>query len=232
MKDLVEYLQGPYVVNIFLVMLFIFYMFFVEKNIVRNFFIAIILIVVVIILYTKKQKQEAKDSNEDKYIEEIEARCKRFILLYDNIYQVHKAPRSLKFIKRSRDLKRLIYDMRHYLLYDEESFIKFVCLLEYFLKYHFLIISERYEYGLYYPVMRDIRRNMINHLYSMYYNFPKYSTVRGVDDMDEYLYKKIAYVQSYTLRYMKILNNKYATSPLHIPPFANDDNYDPAYSMI
>lgn len=226
------YLTGSYVVNIFVVFFFLFYMFFIERNVTRNFFIGMTCIVVAVILYTRQRKQSAKDSNIDVYIDDIEKRTHGTVLNYDNIYQIHKAPDSLKFIKRSKEMKQLIYDLRHYMLYDEESFIKFVCLVEYFHKYHFLIVSNKYEYALYYPVMKDIRRNMINHLYSMYYNFPKYSTVTGIDDMDEYLYQKINYVQAYTFRYMRILNNKFAKTPFHVPPFSMDARQDYHYTIV
>jgi hypothetical protein len=230
--DLSLFTNGPYVVKAFLVVFFLFYMFFVDRNVVRNFFIVITLAIIMYVIYVKYKKKSASEGIEDVYINKVESMIQDTVLNYDNIYQIHKAPRALKFVKRSRELKHLLYELRHYVLYDQEAYLKFVCLLEYFLKFHFLVISGKYDYTLYYPVIKDIRNNMINHLFSMYFNFPKYSTVKGVDDMDEYLYKRIKYVQAFTYRYMKILNNKFALAPLHAPPFGNDATRDNHYSIV
>ena len=75
---------------------------------------------------------------------------------------------------------------------------------------HYKMMLGKYDFGLYFPIIKDIRGELLNTMKTIYFNIPKQSKVLSIPDMDVYVDKQIELVQAFTLKYLKILYHKYA----------------------
>lgn len=189
----------------------------------------LILIIFIYMYVLKNEKTTAKKNVITQYIQSLEKNVRDTRLQSRSLYKFYHGPKNLKYIKRSDEISELVYRMRHFKLYDAESFYIVVCLLEYFLKYHFLIMEGKYDANSYFAFLHDLRRNILNELYSMYHNFYTFSSVKDVPNMDDHLYRIIVEIQALTSRYLKIVKNKYNithNAPYPLDKYDNDVHFE------
>jgi hypothetical protein len=88
----------------------------------------------------------------------------------------------------------------------------------------------KYEFNLYYPVLVDIRNEILNDMKSVYFNIPTISTILVIDNLDTYLDAKIRLVQSITYKLLKLLCHKYRKN--YKPPYGIDKTKNKHYALF
>ena len=86
--------------------------------------------------------------------------------------------------------------------------MRLVTFIESFLRIHYKILISKYEFKLYYQVLKDIRNEIMNIIKGVYFNIPQISNVVDINNLDEYVYKRSRLLQSRTYRYLKTLYQK------------------------
>lgn len=182
-------------------------------------------------MYLKNYKTvEKKNNNQESFIASVEKELSDDHEVPENrIFYIHKFPRSLKFLRRHRELQQAVFDLKFLQIYDRALFNKMVAFLEYFLKIHFKIMIGKYDFTLYYPVLRDIRSETLNTMKSVHLNIPNISTILYIKDVDAYVEQRIRLVQAVTYKLMKLLSHKHRS--VYKPPLEND-NFDQHYALF
>lgn len=218
----------------FIILLFIFYNLFIIRDVKILFFIIIISIIAYILYDKRKTRDIVKDRNKIEYIDNIEKQLNHDYEIPENkIYHIHKTPRNIKYIKKNEDIKNIIYDLKFLQIYNKELYEKFISYFEYFLKIHYNVMLEKYDYRTYFSILKDIRNEILNIMKSIYFNVPKISTIIDIPDLDKYIEKRILIIQSITYKYMKIAYNKYSQDHVtYNAPFEYDSMKDDRYDLF
>lgn len=214
-------------------MIFIlFYFFFLEVNIPRNFFI-IVLLCILFYMHIQRKNKEIKDNTTmNSFIDSLEKDITRNIVSFKNIYTIHKAPKRIQYLRIHIPFKKFLYDLRYLKKYDKHNFLTIVILCEFFLKYHYNIIIGKYDVQTYNQIILDVRQEMLNTLYSSIYNIPSISTIVDKKDLDKYLYIMCVRLQSITQKYIDIIHNSKRNFKINKHPIAYDINKDNNYDIL
>lgn len=161
-----------------------------------------------------KQKKQLKQGIE-LYIEELEKDVQNHRtpeMVLEHVYVIHKPLKDLYHIKKNNVFKDVMYKLRFLQIYEKQQYFDIVVMAEYFLKIHFNMMIGKYDYQTYFVIMQDIRQEMINSLYSCYFNIPKYSKTFDSQNLERDLKWCIHQLQSITFKLTKIIRNKYQLS--------------------
>lgn len=204
--------------NLFFVFVIVFMLYYITiiKFKKKIFFFTLIILFVLYTFYQQKiEKEKKKKKNITTFISNVEDN-----LIHDSeipedkVFYLHKVPKKLRFLKQFPDFQKLLYDLRSLKKYDRALYDKIVCFIEFFLKVHFKVMIGKYEYKLYYPILRDIRNELLNTTKTIVFNVP---------NDDSSLEKTFESLKDITYRYMKILYHKYpVTHFTYKAPFEND----------
>ena len=210
-KQLYDYTSNNLTV-VFVILLYFYWLFFINRNSSQMFF-GVILGLLTWKWYDDNQKQIFKQNgNREELLNRIDKILSQEIELWGEMYHFHKTPRKLIFIKKNADVMEIIFDLRFLEIYDKWNYYKMVAYVEYFLKVHYNLMIDKYEYKLYFDVLRDIRQNILNIMKSFHFNIPKISKVLTISDIDKFVSRRILLIQSITGKYMKILYHKSGNS--------------------
>ena len=217
------------IIVVFLITLYFYYLIVIDKDPTKIFF-SIVILFVIYVFYTRQKTEEASKENDvDNFMKEMEKYLSAEHEMNAEIFTVHKTPPDLRYLKRNNDLKQILYEVKFLKIYDFESLSKTIAYLEYFLKIHYNIMIGEYDYDLFYPILRDIRRALLNIMKSTTFNIPNTSTIMDIPDIDKFLNKRIFRLQAITYKYVKILHNKFRR-PTNMP-LENDPMSSNHYSM-
>lgn len=208
----------------------IIFIIFVITDITQRLFFIIFILIIGYIYYQKDIKNKRKNKDKNKLISTIEKELNDDEEFSSNIFHVHKSPRSLKFIKQHNDVQDVLYEIRFLQIYDKALYDKIVSLLEYFLKIHFKVMIEKYEFDLYYPILRDLRSEILNSMKTIYFNIPNISTILYIKDLNTYVEERIRRIQAITYKHIKILCHKY--NKPYKPPHDFDISIDNHYALF
>lgn len=221
--------------NIFFIFIFIFYIYynlFINRDPKQIFFIFALTIILYIFYYKNYKVREKKTSNVSEYFLSIEDYLSSSNDISTDLYHINKYPKKLTYLKMNDDFKNILYELKFITLYDKELYMKLITFIESFLRIHYKILISKYEFGLYYQVLKDIRREILNIINSVYFNIPNISKILDINNLDDYIYKRAKLLQSRTYKYLKTLyqKNKSHTFDSYNAPFENDitknHNYD------
>jgi hypothetical protein len=98
-------------------------------------------------------------------VDYFEKEMKELMTDIDNrdIYKIYKPPASLKFIRKNDIAQKILFELKPLVSYDKSSLILIIIHLEYFLQYHYYIMTERYkDIDVYLPIIKDIRKELLN----------------------------------------------------------------------
>lgn len=228
-----------HILIIFAILFFIYYNIFVNNDPKSIFFIFAILIVLYSLYSKKKEEEETKTANIVSYMDNIEKTLDHDYEVPENkIFAIHKTPRNIKYLKRTEDLRQIVYDIKFLEIYDEALYEKIISYIEYFLKIHYKVMLGKYEFELYFPVLKDTRNEILNSMKTIYFNIPNISTILYIKNMDVYVDERIIKMQSITYKYMKALYHKYNKSNTnrssfsYQAPFENDMMKDKHYNIF
>jgi Ca2+/Na+ antiporter len=230
-------IRDEFMKNIFLIFVIIFFIYY---NIVINrdskgiFFILITLFILYILYSQKAALSEKKNNNIITYINNLEKELNNDYEVPENkIFFIHKTPRNIKYIKKTKDVQQIIYDIKFLKVFDNALYQKIITYLEYFLKIHYKVVIGKYDFELYFPILKDIRNEILNSMKTIYFNIPTISTTIDIKNLDKYTEQRILKIQSITLKYLKIIFHKYKKNHLsYEAPFEYDTLKDPHYNLF
>jgi hypothetical protein len=213
---------------VFFMALFLFYNLFITKDVKALFFI-VILLGIFYMLRVQNQKDKRKNTKElSNFINGKEEELSNDSEIQDpKNFRIHKTPRSLKYLKTSPELLRFVYNLRFINLYDKALYDKILSYIEYFMKIHYNMMIGYYDFQTYFPIIKDLRAELLNLLKTAILNLPKQSTILPIDDLDKYMDKKTAFIQALTYKYIKIVYHKYGGSKTNTLNYESPNSYDP-----
>jgi hypothetical protein len=209
--------------------------FFVDRDVYRNFFIAVVIAAFIYMQTQKSEKTKKATQDSEALFVLIEADMKDHAFIFPKIYSLHKPPKKLQYLRKDSKIANIIYDLRKLRVYDNVSYVSMVVLIEYFLKLHFNIILGKYNADIYDQMIVDVRTEILNTMHAMLFNLPKKSTVISVpgDDVEEFLYDKILEMSSVTDTYVKILRNKFKDRAFKLSHYpVPDDNKEVRFELL
>jgi len=198
----------------------------------QRLFAIIILILLGYLYYLKTLKPiNTKNITRSEFIDKIEKELSKELEIPENtIFFIHKTPKNLKYIKKTEELLQILYEIKFLSIYNAELFYKLISYIEYFLKIHYKMMLGKYEFKIYYQILRDIRIEILNIMKSSYLSLPNISTILSIPDINEYMEKRIRKVQAVTYSYLKIICHKY-NQPFK-PPVEFDIAKDNKYALF
>jgi hypothetical protein len=122
------------------------------------------------------------------------------------VFQLHKNPKSIKYINRNPKVINIMNDISFIKIYDEASYEMIVILCEYFFKVYYNILDEKYNCNQYANILYDTRKELLNNMSQLYFAVPQFSK-----STDGNLWKKIDVnkrkLQAITYRCLKIISH-------------------------
>jgi hypothetical protein len=224
---------------IFILAFLVFYLMSIRGDRYTIFFLGALIVVMIYYFYMRLQNDE-KMPNLQQTIETMETTfsqgaSKDFEIPNDKVYFIHKRPRNLKNIKRTADIRNILLELKALEVYDMGLYDRIVTYTEYFLNVHYKIMLGKYDFELYFPILKDIRKELLNLLKSYCHNIPRVSKIRDIENIDVFLEKQTSLMQAKTYKYIKIAHHKYAKMQSHSvykAPFESDPRDDILYNVF
>lgn len=225
-----EYGDTPHILVLFFIIL-VCLVFIITDN-SQRFFLLVICAIAGYFYWTSKTKTVKKQKSTLSFVDNIEKELNDdHEISLGNCFYVHKNPRNLKYLKKHQNLTQIVYDIKFVQIYDRALYNKIVALIEYFLKIHYKVVLEKYDFSLYYGMLKDIRIELLNSMKSIHYNIPNISTITTIPNLDEFVELRIRMVQAITYKMLKLLAHKY-NKPFHKPPHENDLNSEKHFALF
>jgi hypothetical protein len=185
--------------------------------------------------YEQSKKKKKMQGSLKQFIAELEKDVQNLQINYDKVFQVHKAPKKLKFIRKNTNISSLLFELRFMELYDYGSFLTLVVYLEFFLKFHYGVMIGKYPYDHYIQVIKDLRHEILNISKAFIFSVsPRSSTLKHIKDLDQFMKQWHDSLVSLTNKYLVILNNKYLKNKPYLahPPYEYESyNHSQYYEM-
>lgn len=124
-----------------------------------------------------------------------------------HIPSLHASPDDFTYLKNHAKIMVVVNDLSFLKHYDAANFTMVVCLLEYFLRTYYNILSEEHKCKQFFDTLCDIRRELLNRLTQFHINVPTHSGYIG-GNANEKIDKCTKRIQAITHRYIKIAAHK------------------------
>jgi hypothetical protein len=150
-------------------------------------------------------------------------------------FSIHKSPKNLKYLMKKDEFINILYDLKFLKLYDKELYYKLISYINYFLKIHYLVMLTKYDFHLNFPVLQDLRNEILNIMKSIHYNTPDVSTILDIPNLDTYINLRTKRMQALTYKYLKIVYHKFVKSRTYMnykPPFSFDSAKEKNYELF
>lgn len=197
---------------VFIILFYFYWLFFINQSQSQMFFGLILGLLAYKWYNDNKQLTLKRDDNREELLDRIDGVLSKETELWSDMYHFHKTPKKLLYIRKNNDIIEIIYDLRFLEIYDKYNYYKMVAYIEYFLKVHFKLMIDKYEYQLYFDMLKDIRHTILNIMKSFNFNIPNVSRILTINDIDKFVARRLLLVQSITGKYMKILYHKSGNS--------------------
>lgn len=152
----------------------------------------------------------------EKFWEKIRINLKGYELVNNQVFLVHKSPETLKYLFFHPQVVDTLEDLKFMLIYEKDMYLRLVIYLEWFLKVQYNIMIEKYDACSFYPILRDLRREIMNILASLVFNIKPYSNILDIPNIIEFTQLRTHNIQTITWRYINIIKNKYKHKCSHI----------------
>lgn len=215
------------------VVIFLVYFVFINNGLSVHTFM-ILLFVFVLFSYHRNNTKVQRNLNNslEVYIQELENKVVHHRtpeMMLEHVYTIHKPLKDLYHIKKNNVFKEVLFRLQFLQIYEQQQYFDIVVMMEYFLKIHFNTMIGKYDYQTNYNIMEDIREEIINAMYSCYFNIPRYSKTFVSPNLEDALKKSIRMFQSITYKLLKIVRNKYT---IMNEPKTHDVNKNERYHMM
>lgn len=226
------YLDSSRVFLLFTTAFYLFHVFFVDRDVSRNFFVTVIVAIFIYLTYEKKQKAGKVEEGRRTFFTTLEKDIAGTSYIFHKIYPLHKPSKSLQYIKKDPMISNVVYTLRKLRIYDDASFLMIVILLEYFLKVHFNVMTGHYDPGLFAQILNDTASEITSTLMAITLNVPRVSTVVEIPggDFEEHVSKQALHLKSILNIYIKALRNKHQWKVDHADPY--DVTKDPSFYLF
>ena len=225
--DIIKDIQDNLMI-VFVLALFVFYNLFIKKDPKAIFFIFILFLIFYVLRRQYQTEKEKDETDLTNFIKKKEKELSNDFEIPDpKNFRIHKTPKSLKYLRTSPDLLKVVYDLKFINLYDKALYNKFLSYMEYFMKIHYNMMIGYYDFETYFQIIKDVRFEILNMIKSTTFNLPKQSTVLPIDDLDNYMDEKLAFIQARTYKYIKILHHKYSSKKTSTMRYESPYDFDP-----
>lgn len=210
------------------------FLIFVVQDLGQRLFVLAIYAAVAYAYYVRNSKVTQRLNTVESFFASVEKELSDDHEVQENkIFYVHKMPRTLRYLKRHRELCETIHELKFLRIYDRACFDKIVAYLEYFLKIHFKIMSGLYDFDLYKSTLKDIRAEVLNTMKTSYFNLPNVSTILAIERIDDFVETRIRRVQGILYKLLKIACRKHEGSAADFkPPYDSDATKDDRYALF
>lgn len=137
-------------------------------------------------------------------------------VFYGNFYNIHRGPRELKYILMHPEVMRVFEDIRFVTKYSPNLFFDILIFVEYFMKFHYNIMIEKYEPALYIPIMNDMRLIIYDMMNEFVYVLPDVSTVVDIPNIDKHMRYRTKKLDAVLIHYLDMLRHKYYSQCAHL----------------
>jgi hypothetical protein len=191
---------------IFAICLLFLYTTFEQKNSINTFFLLTALAIGGYYYYIQREVIMSTVTEKKNFMNMVYEKAANHAHIDNaNIFQVYKPPKTYKYIDRNDYIKDTLFTMRPLLTYDAGHYLNLVVLLEYFLKYHFMVIIGRYNAGEYVNILHDIREEILNTIDQFVYNSPDISLIAKERDLKKTLEESRDKLNGITYKYVKMI---------------------------
>jgi Ca2+/Na+ antiporter len=218
----------------FLLFFYIFYLLFIQKDTNITFFVMLFLIICGIIYWKSLNRLSKKGNDVTKLLLEIQKDLSVEYEIPDKkTFIIHKTPTNIKYLLKKDDFVKIIYDLKFLKIYEKELYYKLISYLNYFLKIHYNVMLEKYDFNLYFQIMKDLRNEILNIMKSIHFSTPNVSTILDIPNVDVFILARTKLMQALTYKYMKIIYHKFTKnktfSNYHGPfeyDYAKENHYE------
>lgn len=174
---------------------------------------------------TKHHKQTS-----DKFWKTVSKQLQDYEIVNDQVFLVHKPPETLKYLFFHPQVVDTLEDLKFMLIYEKDLFLRLIIYIEWFMKVQYNIMIEKYNACSFYPILRDLRREIMNILASLVFNMKPYSNILDIPNMIEFTQLRTRNIQTITWRYMTIVKHKYNHTCSHV--MEDDVSWNDKYSTF
>ena len=177
---------------------------------INHKFIAFIFMIVVLVFYHRHTLSyfnvwELSKSKFDNNIQIDETNDKYYHV--NNVFDVTSKPKKLRYIYMNEIYLDIANSLVFVKTFDDYAYHRFVVLLESFLKMYYNVLVEDYDCVAYFPILCDLRIEILNHMSELFMNVPQFSNnVRG--NIYEKIDRAIKQIQACTYKCIKIVSHQ------------------------
>ena len=137
-------------------------------------------------LMYKSQQADTREQQEEKILEEENAKKREAPEMSTSNYYIKGAPKKgLSYLKKNETLMKMARDLIFVKTFDAQKYQEWLVFLNAFQKIYMYILAERYPCQSYVPTFLDIRENILELMYQFYLVVPKnFKHIYGVDSYE------------------------------------------------
>ena len=193
---------------LFILIIFIISILLKIKN--TNTLLVTIIIIIIFIFYYHNNTNTDSDTD----IKNIE-KDTEIISKTTNNYRVKENKKDLKYL--NKELLTIIQNIRFVKRYDKSRYIDLLNLANVFQKTYIFIMSDRWDIVQYLPILKDLRKDILELLYSIYiiipvktkntFGFEPYKKLdETIENFNQYSIQKLEIVKKYGSDYKGIVH--------------------------
>lgn len=124
-----------------------------------------------------------------------------------NVFQVQNKPKKIVYIYLHDEIMKVINNLAFIKTFDAYAYDRLIVLLEEFFKTYYKVLNEEYDPSQFYPILVDLRKQILNDISEFYFQTPQFSNnTRG--NIYEKIDKNSKKIQAITYRCLKIISHQ------------------------
>lgn len=125
----------------------------------------------------------------------------------EKVYQIQKKPKSFRYLTLHDDIIQITNKLTFLRTFDNYAYENLLVLLENFFRIYYNVLVEDYDCRTSYPVLKDLRLEILNNVTEFYLNVPQFSNnVKG--NIYEILDINLNKIRAITFRCLKIVSHQ------------------------